>query len=182
MSNNTASNEELISIDELKGILDRNIEFVKTSDTKASIILSVYGVILALLLSYDNLIHFKKIFEKATWCYIALVIIAFCIVILGVYYLLRVISAKVDGAAYPNSKIFFGGIVSYKSYNDYENSFQSYSEDEFRKDLLSQIYINAEIADLKFSRYKTGLLISLVGFAFLIILWLIGIFFIGVTS
>ena len=38
MSNNTASNEELISIDELKGILDRNIEFVKTSDTKASII------------------------------------------------------------------------------------------------------------------------------------------------
>lgn len=177
MSNHNEEKDDLLSTDELKEILDRNIDFVRTSDTKASIILSVYGVILALLLSYDNLIHFKKIFEKASWCYIVLVIIAFCIVILGIYYLFRVINAKVDGAVYPQSRIFFGGIVSYKTCNSYENSFQSYSRDEFRKDLFSQIYINAEIADLKFYRYKAGLFISLLGFSFLIILWLVGIFF-----
>lgn len=43
-------------------------------------------------------------------------------------------------------------------------------------DLIEQIYINAEIASNKYATYNRGLILTIVGFVFFVMLLLIGIY------
>ena len=85
-------------------------------------------------------------------------------------------SEKAIGRKDENSRIFFAGIRKNCDCNTYNQEFYSMSKEELLNDLIEQIYINADIASNKYATYNRGLIRTVVGFVFFVILLLIGIY------
>ena len=100
--------------------------------------------------------------------------------VLGMFNLGSVLVAKTSeeaiGRKDENSRIFFAGIRKNGNYNTYQQKFCAMSKEDFLNDLIEQIYINADIASIKYATYNWGLRRTIVGFIFFVVLLLIGIY------
>ena len=100
--------------------------------------------------------------------------------VLGMFNLGSVLIAKTSeeaiGRKDVNSRIFFAGIRKNGSYNTYHQKFCTMSKEDLLNDLIEQIYINADIASIKYATYNRGLKCTIVGFVFFVVLLLIGIY------
>ena len=96
----------------------------------------------------------------------------------GIYNLGKVLIAKVsqkaDGLGERNSNIFFTGIQKNPSYQNYQLNFCSLTKEQLLDELLSQIYINSEIAIKKYSKFNTGFKNTVIGFVLFISILIIG--------
>lgn len=72
------------------------------------------------------------------------------------------------------SVIYFNNIANNTSFNQYKNRIINYTEDEFLNDIISQIYINSVICNLKFKNYNQGIYLSFIGFIGFIIFFIAG--------
>lgn len=171
--------------EEYLGILDRIIIFINNCDNKASIILGIYGVFGGILLTSNLFYNFIKNlfllkFDNYLLIYIFLLLIASLLFIWGIIRLFLVLYAKIDTKVYAekglvtNSKIFYGTISNY-SFQEYKLKISNLTEEEFKDDILSQIYIDSKICIKKFQNYNKGLKCSFLGLISFLILIIFGV-------
>lgn len=167
--------------------LDRNIGFVTNCDNKTSIVLAAFGMLLAIILTNEGLNEIfnvvKVCIETKTFCsilYLLCFASAVFSMVLGMFNLGSVLIAKTSeeaiGRKNENSRIFFAGIRKNGNYNTYHQKFCAMSKEDVLSDLIEQIYINADIASVKYATYNRGVRRTVVGFVFFVVLLLIGIY------
>ena len=168
--------------------LERNIGFINGCDTKTSIVLASVGVLLTIILTNNGLSEIfqitKACIDAKTFCsilYLVGLIISSCTLVVGLWKLVSVLIAKVEPptktARQPvSSLIFFGGILKAGNPSTYRSKFIAMKDAELLDDLISEIYINAEIATQKYHRYNLGLRLVVLGFVFFVLLLLVGIY------
>ena len=167
--------------------LDRNIGFVTNCDNKTSIVLAAFGVLLAIILTNEGLNEIFNIMKACiatkTFCsilYLLCFASAVFSMVLGMFNLGSVLIAKTSeeaiGRKNENSRIFFAGIRKNGNYNTYQQKFCAMSKEDVLSDLIEQIYINADIASVKYATYNRGVRRTVVGFVFFVVLLLIGIY------
>ncbi len=168
-------------------ILDRNIGFVTNCDNKTSIVLATFGVLLAIILTNEGVNEIfnivKTCIEAKSFCHIFYLVCftgAIFLLVWGMFNLGSVLVAKTSeealGRKDESSRIFFAGIIKNGNYVDYKQKFYAMNREDFLNDLIEQIYINANIASIKYATYNRGLRCTIVGFIFFIVLLLIGIY------
>lgn len=173
-----------IEIEDYLNILDRVIGFIGNCDNKTSIILGIYGVFFGIVFTSNFFNNFIKslILIKINFFTIIYIFFIICTLILflyGIIKLFKALYAKIDSEVYAedelitNSYIFYGTISNF-SFRKYKNEIQDLSEEEFRNDILSQIYIDSKICNQKFQNYNKGLIYSFLGLLSFIILMIIG--------
>lgn len=157
-----------MTADELTTILERNIDFIKTCENKVSIILSIFGVILTLIFTSDNVKHiYGEVKDSVCLIIFAVLIMAYLAYGLGT--LVRVLFAKSKRPeGLPESRIFFNDIANDK-YDNFSETIKNYSDDDLQDDLIAQIYANSKICQKKFKNYNYGLVHSLSAFILFIL-------------
>lgn len=184
-----ASNKEELEykIEIATQTLDRNIGFVVNCDNKISITLAAFGVLLAIILTNKGLNKIcyiiKSCIEIKNFCnvfYLVCFAGAVFVMLWGMFNLGSVLIAKtseeVIGRKEENSRIFFAGIRKSGDNKTYNQRFCAMSKEDLLNDLIEQIYINADIASIKYATYNRGLKRTIVGFIFFVVLLLIGIY------
>lgn len=167
--------------------LDRNIGFIESCDKKTSIVLTVFGALLALILANKG---FNEVFDIIKACVttktFCSVLYLFCfsgsifVMAFGMFKLGCVLTAQTSekslGRQESNSCIFFSGIKNNGNHNSYKQKFCSMKKKDILNDLIEQIYINADIASIKYATYNLGLRCMIRGFACFIVTLLIGVY------
>jgi hypothetical protein len=173
---------KLIKAEELNVILDRTIGFVENCDTKASIVLALFGVILTVICASNITNSIVNIADKVKeningggCLYILCVMVAVLLVTISIIELLLVIGAKIDKTGL-DSKIYFKDISENVNCCTYGNKIKELSEDSYIDDIITQIYINAQICTKKYERYNVAIKFGAVGTIMFAILYFIGIF------
>ena len=167
--------------------INENLEnvnsWINNCDTKTSIILGVYGVIIATLFAKDkltdkcisilnNVIHNVNFSDVL---YILFNTIAIFLFVFGVYKLIKVLIPTLKNSKTANSHFYFGGIASFSSALEFKQSIKKMSEENILDELLTQLYTNSVICNKKFNNFKYGVFYSLIGLILMIILFIIGI-------
>ena len=167
--------------------LDRNISFVANCDNKTSIVLASFGVLLAIILTNEGLNEILNIVKTCiatkTICnilYLLCLAGATFVMVFGLFNLGSVLAANTTeeaiGKKDESSHIFFAGIRKNGDYETYNQKFLAMDRESLLNDLTEQIYINADIASIKYASYNRGLRCTAIGFLFFIALLLIGIY------
>lgn len=167
--------------------LERNIGFVTNCDNKTSIVLATFGVLITIILTNEGLNAIfsiiKTCFETKSFCnifYLICFTIATLIMVIGFYNLGSVLVARTTeesiGRKDENSRIFFMGIRKSGNCKTYNQKFFEMNKEELLNDLIEQIYINADIAAVKYAKYNRGLKFTMVGFLLFVIFLFIGIY------
>ena len=171
-----------INTEELNAILDRTIGFVENCDTKASIVLALFGVILTVICASNITNSIGDIADKVKenvnsggCLYILCVIVAAIIMMISIIELLLVIGAKIDKTGL-DSKIYFRDISENVNCCTYGSKIKELSEDSYIDDIITQIYINSQICTKKYERYNLAIIFGTVGTIMFAILYFIGIF------
>ena len=185
----TADGENTFKINEKIEIatqtLERNIVFVSNCDNKTSIVLTAVGVLLTIILTNEGANEIIRIMQQCisnpTFCDVFFMfcsLLSFAVLLFGIYDLVRVLVAKVSESAHGltenPSRIFFAGIHSNGAFCDYFNKFNTMTKDELLEELLTQVYINSDIAVRKYSLYNKGLKCTTIGFVLCVTMFLIG--------
>lgn len=174
--------------DKLVMILDRNTNWIENCDTKASIILGSVGTFAGICLATDYVKKIITIWQYIfnhvniwTIGYICLDLLSICTIISGCVHLVGVLMARVDAHEYSikgikeDSIIFFNSIAKNQSLEKYSDKVKKCTSKQLEDDIIFQIYVCSLICEKKFSLYKKGLNITLVGFAGFIIITVIGV-------
>lgn len=184
----TVDSKELeYKIDIATQTLERNIGFVANCDNKTSIVLASIGALLAIILTNDGLSTIFNIIQNCVSVrsfgnvlYLICLFSSTLVTLFGMYKLGGVLVAKVSeeapGRKNGNSRIFFSGIRKCGDCKTYSRKFYSMSRKDLLKDLVEQIYINADIASIKYAKYNVGLKCTISGFVSFVLILLIGIY------
>ena len=161
--------------------LNRNISFITSCDNKTSIVLTAAGVIFTLLMTnntFADVINIIKLYTSHKDCFIILYClglgVALLFLLIGLIYLGSVLIAKTSSKIIADkrnpSNIFFCDIDSNENVIEYENKFYNMNKADLLKDLITQIYINANIATIKYKNYNKGVNNIMGGFIILFIM------------
>lgn len=174
--------------EELTDILDRNTAWIENCDSKTSIILAGFGVIVGILLATDYASKFVNIFRYminnvSFWSVVYLIFCVFAIVLIlvGCVCWLTVLFARVnlddfsDRGIRSDSLVFFSSIAKYKTLSLYKQNLEKCEATQINDDLISQIYICSIICDKKFKYYKRGLFLASIGSLLFVTLFVIGL-------
>ena len=148
--------------EELIGILDRTIAWIENCDSKTSIFLGVLGALGGILLATDYVKKFLEIYRYMInhinfWAAIYLIfyIISIGFIVAGIVSWIRVLFARVDIKEFSSrgcktdSLIFFSSIASYGLFSMYKEKIENCESEEMTEDLISQIYIYAQLFVIK---------------------------------
>lgn len=162
-------------------VLNTVNSWIFNCDTKVSIILATYGVIVTAFLSSDvgsviaNII--KQCIESHTVCniiYLLVFVGALIFLGYGIYKLICVLLPKIDLTE--KSIMFFGSVSTFKSFPDYQQKVATYAGDNVKtqEDILFQIYAASNICSQKFKNQKKGLILTLWASLVIIVWFIIG--------
>ena len=176
--------------EDLPSILDRIIVWTDNCDSKTSIILGGLGVIAGIFMASDYVTKIIEIVRFMTshvnfWTVIYLIVFfgSIAVLLAGCLFLIRVLISVTDTKSYKDrgvkeeSLAFFSSIAKNKTLSVYKEKVQKANNLQFDEDITSQIYVCSIICDSKFKNYKTGLLLSLIGFGLFLITAIVGIIF-----
>ena len=135
-------------------------EWIKFSDTKAGIIITIYSVILTILYSNAN-----ETYEivSSSWIYISLTLLSAILAGVSLYYCFRCLLPRVENEkGNHRSVIYFGHITakfeSHESYEQYAND-EFADETKFQKQIAEQVYTCSEIAQKKFKNVSQAIVL-----------------------
>ena len=74
------------------------------------------------------------------------------------------------------SRIFFSGIARFNDKNTYLQKFAAMTPEEYLDELVSEIYVNAKIAAIKYKKYNIGFKFTIIGFTLFAVMLLMGIY------
>lgn len=172
-------------LETLEKRMDRIIEWVKTCDTKASILLSINAFVFTVLLASDFMMNgIKSVIasvynpeytEVSFSGTIAVAAFALAVISLlsSMLYCIWVLKAKTDEdqtkkqGVKTDSLIHFHHISHLPSFTDFKTKMDAETDETYKHDLYSQIFINAVRCQEKFDDYNTAVnwLISAIPFA-----------------
>lgn len=152
-------------------IMERIDAWINRCDNKISILLGVCGVELTVFITSASIGKaYSFIYNIAFYMSDtrAFIFISACLItgfsyVKAIYHVINSMVAQIDGEKYQQetlrlpSNLFFGDISS-RQYKDYKNDFIMSTTDERLDDILSQIYINSNIANIKYKHYNKSLL------------------------
>lgn len=171
-------------------VLDRVDMWIGSCDNKLGILMGIIGVVLTICITSDSinsfLVFIKNLYVRvegskdiqATF-FLFLVVIAVVLWALAAYFLVKALFARINTENFGQeqlhneSNIFFGSISSRK-YNDFKRSFLSQTSDDKISDVLSQIFINSNIAQIKYKYYNRSLLFVIIASLYTVILLILG--------
>ena len=145
------------------------VGLIKSSELKAGLILSFYGLILNFV--YQNAERTMEQLSGQVFLYI-LIGLWFVCTLLSIYFSIRSFIPRIESKYDPNV-FFFGDIISkYGSINDFSKTFYAISNDrdERYNQLGQQVYINAKIAARKFKNVNMSLRFLALGLIFLLLI------------
>lgn len=164
---------------ELESRMDRIIEWVKTCDTKASIMLSVLSISVGILFTSDFVtsalqkiiyntfvVSDKGSFSWSAFIALSCAIFAVIALLLALCFYVKVLKAKVrenqtgENHLMTHSYIHFHH-VSKLTYDEFVYGLE---HSDIEKDLMSQIYINAKRCAEKFADYNVGVRWTVISF------------------
>jgi 1,4-dihydroxy-2-naphthoate octaprenyltransferase len=137
-------------------ILNKTTDWTKFSDTKAVVILTVYGILITVVYSNSSAVY---TFISESWFFILLTAIAG---ILGIFYFgycFKAIDPRLKNDN-PNSLIYFGHIQEkYSNSQEYQQDLSKAlnEKDGFEKHLSEQIHTNSKIAWAKFKNISISI-------------------------
>jgi hypothetical protein len=184
-------NDIKFKIEVATATLDRNISFIVSCDNKASIALTVIGVLVTFILTSNEVNNFYTIVEcnsggiELSKCvYLVLLIIGILCLAIGITKLISVLIATIElnpkdleKQKKERSRIFFAGISQYENFESYKSEFSEMSQQIVLEELIKEIYINAAIATQKYRKLNIGLKLSILGFITLSLARLLGLQF-----
>jgi hypothetical protein len=129
-----------------KDILQYNVEWLKFAETKATLIITVQGVLLTII--YTNA---KDLYDAVTTSNVqfGLTIITALLFLLTLIFSFLTINPNLKNHL-KKSAIYFGTIKNYSNYSEYHKALKDLNEEEINEMLSEQIYINSHIAWNKF--------------------------------
>lgn len=177
----------LFSREDLIDRLNRHLEWIKSCDTKASIVLAVTGIFLTIFSSSISIKVLKEIlaniFQNLSFSnllYLIIFLIGWGAFVYGVICLIKVLVPRLknniisDNELHDDSLIYFES-VSNNTFVDFKNKMKTLNEENDKDDLLSQIYINSHICTYKYQHYSKGIKFTFTGMAITLVLFIIGI-------
>ncbi|MDG0950047.1 Pycsar system effector family protein [Bacillus paranthracis] len=166
--------------------LDRHLDWIKSCDTKASIVIAVLGVFLTIFTSENSIKMLKQILSQplqhinfANLLYLLLFVVSWVIFIYGVYCLVRVLVPRLskDALSYDginNDSLYFFESIAKNNFLEFKDKMNNTEENDEIADILSQIYVNAKICTTKYSYYSKGIKFAALGISGVLILYVIG--------
>lgn len=170
-------------------VLDRVDMWIGSCDNKLGILIGIIGVVLTICITSDSvnsfLVFIKNLYVRvegskdiqATF-FLFLFVIAVVLWALAAYFLVKALFVRINTEDFKQeqlhneSNIFFGSI-SARKYKDFKKSFLSQTNDDKISDVLSQIFINSNIAQIKHKYYNKGLFIVIIASLFTVVLLLL---------
>lgn len=155
-------------------ILDKTHDYIKSSDAKAALLLSFYGIILSLFFSQSNE-FITQVLEGSGFKIILLLTGFFSLI--SIYFAFNAINPRLKNPT-PRSIIYFGDV--HKKFKTAEEYFQFGNEkfvnpEEVFRDLSDQVYVNSTIAYKKFYNLAWAIrffVAGLVSFILLSMFWI----------
>lgn len=129
-----------------KDILQYNVEWLKFAETKATLIITIQGVLLTII--YTNA---KDLYEAVTSseAQFGLTIISALLFLLTLIFSFLAINPNLKNHL-KKSAVYFGTIKNYSNHAEYHKTLKDLNEEEMNEMLSEQIYINSHIAWNKF--------------------------------
>jgi hypothetical protein len=167
--------------------LDRLLDWIKSCDTKASIVLAVVGIFVAGFTSEHSIKMLNTIISTSinnisfsNLLYLLLTAASWFIFVYGAYNLIRVLVPRLKKSVMvyegTNQKsLYYFETISDRTFLEYKEQKMDRSAEEDIDDILSQIFINAKVSTKKYSFYHKGILYAFTGMAGTLILYIIGI-------
>ncbi|MEW8232525.1 MAG: Pycsar system effector family protein [Candidatus Thiodiazotropha endolucinida] len=140
-----------MEIERSENILNLQLEWVKTADSKVAPLFAINIAMLGLLAALVKLLPSWTI-ATAIFSSITVLLLAMSMLFLALTMFPRLIGPK-------ESNVFFGGITK-QSEEKYILNMPSISDTEYQKDILSQVYRNAEIASSKYANLKLAFIFT----------------------
>jgi Family of unknown function (DUF5706) len=167
--------------------LDRHLDWIKSCDTKSSIVLAVVGIFLTIFTSEHSVNMLKKILIASSknlnfsnFLYLLFFLVAWCIFVYGSYCLIRVLvpSLTKDTLEYDgiqSDSLYFFEKISKNKFLEYRSKVFNKTDADQIEDILSQIFINAKICTKKYEYYSRAIKLAFTGIASILLLYVIGV-------
>ncbi len=162
-------------IEEYWKVLSNTNEWIKYSDTKATILLTLYGVLLTII--YTNAEETLNALTKSNWILVFSILSGISSIVSVVFSFLC-INPRLKNEN-PNSIIYFGHIQSkFNNASDYRNLANEIINDDSKyiEEISEQVFTNSNIAWKKFSNVSWSIrffFASIIFVAFSIVIYLI---------
>ena len=140
-------------IDYLEKELARLLVWIKTADTRITLILPLTTAMLGAIAAIT------PVYSKWTWCVGVSVLISVLLLASSLISISIALFPRTNGPV--NSMIFFGGIQT-RSLERFRDDVDNFDENKYESDLINQCFINAKIANIKFKWVKKSLIFLLV--------------------
>lgn len=154
-------------IDHYWGSINYVFELIKSSEIKAGLILSFYGILLSLIYKRIEMILID--FSNSTFLYI-LIGLWFATTLISIYYSFRCFMPRTE-TKYKKNVFFFGDVITkFGNVDEFAKTFYEISldKDQLFDQLGQQIFIISKIAAVKFKNVNKSL--QFLGFGMLLIL------------
>ena len=156
-------------IDHYWGSISYVSGLIKSSEIKAGLILSFYGILLNFAYSYLELVlNYAK---TASFLYVLLGL-WFIAIVVSIYYSVRCFMPRIEGE-YEKNIFFFGDVISkFGNVKEFAKTFHTISsdEDQLFDQLGQQIFIISKIASVKFSYVNKALRFLAIGLLLLLVI------------
>jgi hypothetical protein len=152
-----------MSIEILENNLNRQLDWVKTADSKVPPVFAIATAMLGLLATLMKV--------ETAWGYPVAIACAINLILLlaSIGFLALSMFPRTGGPK--GSNIYFGGIVT-KSESDYLTAMSNIDEVSYSNDLILQTYRNAGIVNDKYSNIKTATIMLFIS----VPVWLVSIY------
>ena len=155
------------SVEQNWKILQYNVEFVRFFDTKATIIITTYGLIITFICSTAEVTYAMLVENKILF---ALTVLSASCALIAVFYAFRCLNPRLIKL---NSQtvIFFGHIANHKSYKEFDEKLEMVLSETamYKKQLSEQIFTNSKVAYGKFRNVAYSMRFSLASLGFLLV-------------
>ena len=162
--------ENFFTVEIAQDTLDRIIGFINACDTKVSIILAIFGIIVTIIFTgnisiIENLKNIINDSKNIKCLSIFLLLISIVIFLYGLIMLFMALYANIKAI------IYFKDISLSEDYEAYKQKIKNMSSENFLDDIIKQIYKNSMICSKKYERYNLGIKCSTLGFILFIIVY-----------
>lgn len=150
--------------DEKQFLLQMINEWIRFADAKAGAIFTINTAILGIILSGE---------PKGTACTLYSVFFYFglVLIVIALYVAANILLPNLKSSS-NNSRIYFLHISQFHDGSDYEKAISS-PDYSFERDISNQIWANSKVAATKFENVYYATIVSLIGYAFIVVSYLI---------
>lgn len=168
--------------------LDRHLDWIKSCDTKSSIVIAGVGIFLSIFTSEHSIGMLNQILSRAiqninfsNFLYLGFFLFFWGIFVRGSYLLIRVLvpmmkkEVHLFGQDTYHDSLYYFESAEDKKYVEFKEKMLNESSENEIEDLISQIYINAKICSAKFKFYQKGIKYTFIGVAGILTMYVVGI-------